>query len=344
MDVEQAAVKLGNPKKMLLVARIGHGAFGDIYRARPENSGEDGPFFAVKKLDYTSAPVASRSLKREKKWLQALNTTTNIVKLHHIEDGAVAMGLVIDYCAFGDLFDLIHEKNVRFDRMESKALVRMLLDGVAAIHGAGAMHRDIKPANLLIDESGCLKICDFGLCRPDDQAELTLQVCTRWYKDPNLMFGCKDYTRAIDMWSAGCSMAEILTGNVLFKADADLVQVARIFEIRGTRECHPGGPWPEVDSLPCFKVVKFERTEAKDLQKILGGDPDPDACDLLGRMLTYSLATRITVGEALEHPWIRDFGPVTEEHMRGIAKKLPRAGFGRPMPPRYTLKELVDDW
>jgi serine/threonine protein kinase len=87
------------------------------------------------------------------------------------------------------------------------------------MHSENIWHRDIKPENLLISES-TLKFIDFGISKRfigDDKHFHTKNVVTRCYRPPEIFFGDRTYNgEAVDVWSAGCVFAEILTGSVLF--------------------------------------------------------------------------------------------------------------------------------
>ena len=111
-----------------------------------------------------------------------------------------------------------------------------ILRGLKYIHSANVLHRDLKPSNLLVNSNCDLKICDLGLARgilPEDgEAEsgslvLTEYVVTRWYRAPEIMLACQDYTKAIDMWSVGCIFAELL-GRKPFFAGEDYLSQLRI--------------------------------------------------------------------------------------------------------------------
>ena len=82
------------------------------------------------------------------------------------------------------------------------------------IHSLGYCHRDIKPQNLLVNpESHTLKICDFGSAKRLIRGEVNVSyICSRYYRAPELIFGATDYTTAIDVWSVGCVVAELLVG------------------------------------------------------------------------------------------------------------------------------------
>ena len=95
------------------------------------------------------------------------------------------------------------------------------LRALKAMHSANVLHRDLKPSNLLLNANCDLKVCDFGLARSaastdDNSGFMTEYVATRWYRAPEIMLTFKEYTTAIDVWSVGCILAEMLSGKPLF--------------------------------------------------------------------------------------------------------------------------------
>lgn len=96
-----------------------------------------------------------------------------------------------------------------FTENQIKKFMKDLLRAVAYLHQQGIVHRDLKLSNLLIDEGNNLKLCDFGLARRIS-IPLTQNVVTLWYRAPEILLGCRDYTQAIDLWSVGCIFAEML--------------------------------------------------------------------------------------------------------------------------------------
>jgi mitogen-activated protein kinase 1/3 len=95
------------------------------------------------------------------------------------------------------------------------------LRALKAMHSANVLHRDLKPSNLLLNANCDLKVCDFGLARSaasheDNSGFMTEYVATRWYRAPEIMLTFKEYTKAIDVWSVGCILAEMFSGKPLF--------------------------------------------------------------------------------------------------------------------------------
>lgn len=111
----------------------------------------------------------------------------------------------------------------RFTLPQIKCYVQQLFRGLALLAQNDVLHRDLKNSNLLIDNSGALKIGDFGLARffrrgarDTETARMTNRVITLWYRPPELFLGTERYGTEIDVWSAGCIMAELIIGKALF--------------------------------------------------------------------------------------------------------------------------------
>mmetsp|Transcript_99781 Transcript_99781/g.149460 ORF Transcript_99781/g.149460 Transcript_99781/m.149460 type:complete len:95 (+) Transcript_99781:478-762(+) len=90
------------------------------------------------------------------------------------------------------------------------------------MHSANVIHRDLKPSNILATENCDIKMCDFGLARNielDAEEGLTEYVVTRYYRAPEVMLSSHEYNKPLDIWSVGCTFAELITGGVLFPGD-----------------------------------------------------------------------------------------------------------------------------
>ncbi|OHS97341.1 CMGC family protein kinase [Tritrichomonas foetus] len=179
-----------------------------------------------------------------------------------------------------------------------KKIMYSILDALRYIHMKGFVHRDIKPANILINEQNELKLIDFGLCRPMDGTPLSPLCCTYQYTPLDCLLGAPSYNHNFDVWSAGCIFAEMLTGEILFDGDSQLSIVIQILKVLGTPKEED---WPEMNTIPyCqnFNMPEYQAT-IDDILK----NADPEAIDLIKKMLCISQSKRISAEEALKHPY-----------------------------------------
>jgi len=168
-----------------------------------------------------------------------------------------------------------------------------LLRGIEYCHAHSILHRDLKPENLLLTLDGRLKIADFGLARRVTGGKMTRNVVTLWYRAPELLLGARRYGSAIDMWSVGCIMAEMLCGNALFCGDCEIDQLYRIFRQLGTPSevC-----WSGLSSLPFYR--DFPQWKAQELSV------PSDAQPLQQALLTYDPEQRLSASAALRSAYL----------------------------------------
>jgi serine/threonine protein kinase len=104
------------------------------------------------------------------------------------------------------------------------------------MHSANVIHRDLKPSNILLNKQCDVKICDLGLGRgyKEEEEAKTEYVVTRWYRAPEVILNASEYTKAIDIWSVGCILAELLGRTALFPGENYLDQIQRIISVLGT--------------------------------------------------------------------------------------------------------------
>lgn len=138
---------------------------------------------------------------------------------------------------------------------------RMMASAVRHLHRNGIMHRDLKPSNMLIDWNGVLKLCDFGQARAVDSEQvevhsdkdpLSYQVCTRWYRAPELLYGSTSYDFSVDLWSLGCVIGEMILEWPLFKGESDIEQLGLVIKALGPP---PEGEYTE--RLPDYNKIQF---------------------------------------------------------------------------------------
>lgn len=133
-----------------------------------------------------------------------------------------------------DLKTVIKDRSIHLAEIHVKGIAVQIMRGIAAIHQQGYMHRDITPANVLVNSStGVVKLADFGISRTLGGRRLT-QICTTLpYRSPEGLHGARNYTQAIDMWSAGCVIGELLERKQLFPGHGDIDMLERVLQSLG---------------------------------------------------------------------------------------------------------------
>jgi len=206
--------------------------------------------------------------------------------------------------------------------------VYQILRALKYMHSANVIHRDLKPSNLLVNSNCDLKVCDFGLARgileTHDDCQLgegdtgatsmllTEYVVTRWYRAPEIMLACHQYSKPVDMWSVGCIFAELLSRKPFLPGEDYIDQLTRISGKLGKLSEE------DLDFVTSEKAKRFmRRLPDKAVQPLRRQFPDtpPDAIDLLGKMLQVHPRKRINVVEALEHPFLKSLHSREHEHV-----------------------------
>ncbi|EPS71331.1 hypothetical protein M569_03427 [Genlisea aurea] len=299
--------------------KIDEGTYGVVYRARDKKSGE---IVALKKVKMEK--------EREGFPLTSLREINILLSFHHpsiVDVKEVVVGsnldsifMVMEYMEH-DLKGLMESMKQPFSQSEVKCLMLQLLEGIKYLHDNWVLHRDLKTSNLLLNNRGELKICDFGLARQygSPLKPYTHLVVTLWYRAPELLLGAKLYSTAIDMWSLGCIMAELLSKEPLFNGKTEVDQLDKIFKILGTPT---EKIWPGLSELPGAKVNfvkhKYNMLRKKFPATSFTGSPvlSDAGFDLLNKLLTYDPEKRIAVGEALNHEWFSEVPmPKSKEFM-----------------------------
>ncbi|CAJ0573009.1 unnamed protein product, partial [Mesorhabditis spiculigera] len=190
----------------------------------------------------------------------------------------------------------------------TKLFLYQTLRGLKYLHSANILHRDIKPSNLLVNGNCLLKICDFGLARVWNSAthqNMSHEVVTMYYRAPELLMGARSYTGAVDIWSVGCIFGELAFRKIFFQADTPYQQLHKIIEFLGS---------PGADALkyaneatrnyltrqaPKPSQIEGFRVHAEPIITDVG-------LDLLLRLLMFNPDHRLSVEQALHHPFLID--------------------------------------
>ncbi|XP_014562165.1 hypothetical protein COCVIDRAFT_33027 [Bipolaris victoriae FI3] len=293
---------------------LGQGAYGIVCAATNNQTGEG---VAIKKVTnvFSKKILAKRAL-REIKLLQHFRgTITCLYDMDIPRPDNFNECYLYEELMECDLAAIIRSGQPLTDA-HFQSFIYQILCGLKYIHSANVLHRDLKPGNLLVNADCELKICDFGLARgfsmdPEENAGyMTEYVATRWYRAPEIMLSFQSYTKAIDVWSVGCILAELLGGKPFFKGRDYVDQLNQILHYLGTPNeetlSRIGSPRAQdyVRNLPYMQKMSFQS---------LFKNANPDALDLLDRMLAFDPSSRISVEEALEHRYLQIWHDASDE-------------------------------
>lgn len=290
---------------------VGRGAYGIVCSVTNSETKEE---VAIKKIGnaFDNSIDAKRTL-REIKLLSHMDHE-NIIKIKDIIRPADRKKFNDVYIVYElmdtDLHQIICSSQALTDD-HCQYFLYQLLRGLKYIHSANVLHRDLKPSNLLLNASCDLKICDFGLARTTSETDfMTEYVVTRWYRAPELLLNCSEYTAAIDIWSVGCILMEIIRREPLFPGRDYVQQLALITELLGSPDDSDLG---FLRSDNARKYIKQLPRVPKQSFAEKYPNVSPDAIDLAEKMLVFDPSKRITVDEALNHPYLTSLHEINEE-------------------------------
>nr|WJJ61081.1 ORF121 [Acipenserid herpesvirus 1] len=280
------------PNRFTTLKVVGQGSFGKVFLCVDNhNQGCQVAIKRTKKTYYESCIQEITMLVRVR---QLAHPNHVVLYEAYTENNCVWM--VFDYLKY-DLHQylkrgLVTEHNLR-------PLFKQLTQGVLALHQNHIVHQDLKPANLLIDKNGVLKIADFNLAVLHFHVARALKgkVCTLWYRPPEVLMDA-GHDRSVDVWGMGCILAEMLTNKVLFPGKNQTETLNKIIEA-------VGAPLMEDWPIDARYIMEPLVQTAPTLGQILSGGDDK-LLNLVTRMLTFNCQKRITVSQALSHPFLTD--------------------------------------
>jgi serine/threonine protein kinase len=296
---------------------LGRGAYGIVVSAYDQdNKNIKVAIKRVLKL-FQGELIDAKRIVREIKLLSHFKheNVVSLIDLYPSPGPFKDISIVMDFMDT-DLHNIIYSNNVLTDD-HLQFFMYQLLRGLKYIHSAGVIHRDLKPSNLLVNGECHLKIADFGLARGyggqniQDQY-LTEYVVTRWYRAPEIMCSSDAYDFKIDVWAAGCILAEMFLRKPIFPGDDYKKQLNVIFDILGT---------PSEDDLTCVSneyalsyIRELEFREKIPFEALFDRqDMNKDALDLLEKLLKFDPAKRLSIDEALAHPWFHPYHSTQSE-------------------------------
>lgn len=298
---------------------VGRGAYGVVVAAEDTRTGK---MVAIKKIQkaFEHKIFAKRTL-RELKLLRML-AHDNILRLLTILlpkcRASFADIYIVCELVEGDLYSVIKSAQP-LENDHVRFILYQILRALKYAHSARVLHRDIKPKNILVSSKCEVKLCDFGLARvyfehhlEQKTDNLTDYVATRWYRAPELLLGNEGYDEKIDVWSVGCVLAEMLLRKPFLMGTDWKNQLFLILELLGK-------PAPEtlgfVENAKAKDFLKnYEAKVAATFDSIFAKiKADPQAVDLLKKLLLFDPTRRCTVETALAHPYLEDLHDPADE-------------------------------
>jgi mitogen-activated protein kinase 1/3 len=259
---------------------------------------------AIKKVTLDGRTTTAVKILREIKALSFFDHP-NIVKLYDIVElpskEFVELYFVIDFMDY-DLDYVIRQTEVSVDLI--RYLLYYILRGLKCIHSALMIHRDLKPRNILVNKSCDVQICDFGLAR-EMSDDLSVYVETRWYRAPEIIMDWRRYDTKVDIWSVGCILAEMLLRKPVWPGTNAQDQIDRILRTVGVPTIDQiEGIGTEISREYCIsKTSTFGPHGEFDT---VFGEFDPQAVDLLRKLVAFSPHERADVQTAIDHPFFDD--------------------------------------
>ncbi|KAJ2377351.1 glycogen synthase kinase 3 [Coemansia sp. RSA 2607] len=277
---------------------VGNGSFGVVFQAELVPSGEQ---VAIKKV------LQDKRFKNRELAVMRSVAHRNVVGLRYFfysqgDKDDIYLNLVLEY---------VPETIYRVTRQHAKAkqyvpqrLIKLfmyqLFRSLNYIHSMGICHRDIKPQNLLVDSAkGVLKLCDFGSAKTLLAGEPNVSyICSRYYRAPELIFGATNYTGRIDIWSAGCVMAELYMMQPLFPGESGIDQLVEIIKVLGT---------PSKEQIrtmnPNYMDHRFPQIKPHPFVRLFRNRASAEALDLIENLLQYTPTRRLSAIQAMAHPF-----------------------------------------
>ncbi|CAD5187771.1 unnamed protein product [Musa acuminata subsp. malaccensis] len=255
--------------------KLGQGQFGTTYLCVEKASGKEYACKSILKRKLATDEDVE-DVRREIQIMHHLSGHPNVISIKGAYEDAVAVHLVMELCAGGELFDRIVQKG-HYTERKAAELARVIVGIVEACHSMGVMHRDLKPENFLFVnqmEDASLRTIDFGLSIFFRPGEVFNDVVgSPYYVAPEVLK--KRYGPESDVWSAGIIIYILLSGVPPFWAESE----QGIFEevLHGKLDFQ-SDPWPSISE---------------------------SAKDLVRRMLVRDPSKRLTAHEVLCHPWVQ---------------------------------------
>ncbi|XP_023645128.1 mitogen-activated protein kinase kinase kinase 3 isoform X3 [Capsella rubella] len=285
---------------------LGRGTFGQVYQGF---NSEKGKMCAIKEVNViTDDQTSKECLKQLNQEINLLSQLChpNIVQYYGSELSEETLSVYLEYVSGGSIHKLLKEYG-SFTEPVIQNYTRQILAGLAYLHGRNTVHRDIKGANILVDPNGEIKLADFGMAKHVTAFSTMLSFKgSPYWMAPEVVMSQNGYTRAVDVWSLGCTILEMATSKP---------------------------PWSQFEGVAAI----FKIGNSKDTPEI----PDHlsnDAKNFIRLCLQRNPTARPTASQLLEHPFLR-------VHTTRVANNsMPKDASPRPFDGSYSLQPTRESY
>ncbi|XP_030647604.1 serine/threonine-protein kinase Chk2 [Chanos chanos] len=303
MAKEQESFPRELTEKYQITRKIGAGVCGEVKLGFERETCKKVALKTINKSDFKSVGTAARNAEREIEILKKIDHPC-LIRTEDFFQTDESYYIVLEYMKGGELFNRVKAKKQLAEPI-AKLYFYQMLKAVEYLHSNGIIHRDLKPENVLLesDEDECLiKLTDFGQSKILEETSLMKTLCgTPTYLAPEVFTSVSTvgYTSAVDCWSLGVLLFTCLGGYPPFSPGQNKSVQEQILE----------------------GVYRFIPSYWKNISE--------DAKDLVKKLLVVNPLKRLSVKEALEHPWLQD----SEMREKAFRIMYPGASKGRKRKP-----------
>jgi len=287
---------------------LGKGKFGLVKAAQHKKTGKK---VAVKVMSKKEMTVQDVELQRREIEILKMCQHPYIIRLLDIFENQDYIYIVMENLSGGDLFTYLEKRNFEISERRAKELSHQIATALYYLHSFGVAHRDLKPENILMNEEGVVKICDFGSAKLLDGKLNTPYIVSRYYRAPELILACSDYSEKIDVWAIGCIFTEFLTLRPLFPGKTEGSQLIEQVAILGLPSRETLRSMSSQLSGSMIELVhKLDEMEPRDIRTLLpfkdySKKDIEESADLISKMVRWVPSERLSCEEALKHPFFK---------------------------------------
>ncbi|XP_023684722.1 serine/threonine-protein kinase Chk2 isoform X1 [Paramormyrops kingsleyae] len=280
MADEQSNLPQDFKEKYLISRKIGSGVCGEVKLAFERATCKKVAVKTINKNDFPSIGTATRNAEREIEILKKVDHPC-LIRTEDFFQTEDSYYIVLEFMEGGELFDRVKEKKQLKESIAKLYFYQMML-AVEYLHDNGIIHRDLKPENVLLsshDDICLIKITDFNQSKILEETSLMKTLCgTPTYLAPEVFTDAitVGYSRAVDCWSLGVLLFVCLGGYPPFHAESEITVREQITQ-------------------GCYRFIPSKWEKISD-----------EAKDLVRKLLVVDPKKRLTITEALQHPWMQD--------------------------------------